>query len=182
MNNASPSVALFAFIAGALVSQAGGCASSQSRQPDQGDPGARSARASPTGCYRIEVWPEGSDPEAEAKRARWNVPEIVLLTPDPLTEWRALVERYDSVFVARTWLEGRWADHPFGYWRPEAGGDSVYVAHPAAFAGMTLELARSDDGFEGRIIAFTDVRREGQPSRSTAPARAVPVACPGTEP
>lgn len=182
MTRMSPSLTLISLVAGALVWNAGGCAGSQSRQQDQADPGAQSARASVTGCYRIEVWPEGSDPEAEARRAGWNVPEVVRLTPDPLTEWRALGERYDSVFVARTWLEARWADHPFGYWRPAAAGDSVYVGHPAAFAGLTLELARRGDGLEGRIIAFTDVRREGQPSRTTAPVTATPVACPGTEP
>lgn len=173
---------LSALIVAGLILQAEGCAGSHRSQAEEQEAGARASQASLAGCYRIEVWPEGSGPQAEAERPRWNVPEIIRLDADPMTEWPSLAQRLGEVFVARTWLEGRWTEHPFAYWRTAAAGDSVYVAHPAAFAGLTLELATGEEGLEGQVVSFTDVRREAQPSGATAPVRVVPVACPPTSP
>ena len=78
------------------------------------------------GCYRLELWPGESGPEAEEKRAGWNIPPGVALETAVLTGWPSLTQQYgENVFVARSFdAAGQWRSTPFGYWRP-LGGDSL---------------------------------------------------------
>ncbi len=130
------------------------------------------------GCYRLELWPGESGPEAERKRSAWSVPPQVKLDTEPLTAWPSLVEQYGAVFVAHSIsASGEFRDHPFQYWR-FVDGDSLYVGHPRAFAGVSLELKIDGRDLRGQITSFTDVPAEGKPPRVTAPVLARRVECP----
>ena len=133
---------------------------------------------SAAGCYELLVWPDRSDPAVEEERAAWGRTPIVELDSLPLTEWAHLQQEYGAVFVARSYLEGgRAYNHPFGYWRP-AAGDSLFVGHPMALAGLSMTLAVAGTNLEGLITSFTDVLEEGRPSTVTAPVRARRIQCP----
>lgn len=133
-----------------------------------------------SGCYRLELYPGETGADAEKKREEWIFPPYVQLEPDPLTGWPSLQQRYEQVFVARTRDEtGSVKTAPFAYWRP-LDGDSLYVGHPGALAGMSMTLRVVGRDLEGEIRAFTDVRPEAV-ARGTvsAPIRARRVECPG---
>jgi hypothetical protein len=137
-----------------------------------------SLQDSVAGCYELRLWPERADPEAEEERATWGLMPIVELDTLPLTDWPQLAQQYGEVFVARSYLEGgRAFDHPFGYWRP-AEGDSLFVGHPMALAGMSMTVAPVGEDLEGLMTSFTDILEEGRPSSVTAPVRALRVECP----
>lgn len=137
-----------------------------------------SLQDSVAGCYELRLWPDRSDPAVEEERAAWGLMPIVQLDTLPLTDWPHLRQQYGEVFAARSYLEGgRAFDHPFGYWRPE-DGDSLFVGHPMALAGMSMMLAVAGTNLEGLMTSFTDVLEEGRPSTVTAPVRALRIECP----
>ena len=132
------------------------------------------------GCYETQLWPWESGSEADAKRAGLKIPALIRLASDHMTEWPVLNRRYgDDVFQAYSWVNGRWRDHPFNYWRP-AAEDSIYAGHPGALAGGGLSLAAVDDGFEGLIVTHTDVLQPGDTigAKGSAPIALRPVDCP----
>lgn len=121
------------------------------------------------GCYRLELQ---GDPTG------WRLPSGIVLEAEPLAAWPHLERRYGTVFVARTLADsGKLVDHPFGYWRP-LGHDSLFVGHPGAFAGLSMELELVGKDLAGQITAFSDVEEEGQPSRAAAAILARRVDCP----
>jgi hypothetical protein len=126
----------------------------------------------------LELYPDESGADAEKKRAEWNIPEYVALESDPLTTWPSLTQQYGTVFKAFSITElGQVRDHPFNYWR-FMGGDSLYVGHPGALAGVSMEVRIEGQDLSGGITSFTDVRMEGRPSTVTTPVRARRVECP----
>ncbi|MDH3457891.1 MAG: hypothetical protein OER90_13715 [Gemmatimonadota bacterium] len=130
------------------------------------------------GCYRLTLWPDESGPDVERRRAGWGSAPILKLDTTRLTAWPSLNQRYGTVFTAFSITEsGEVRDHPFNYWR-FMDGDSVYVGHPAAFAGVSIEAQIEGQDLVGTIISFSDVRREGRPSGATSPVRAVRMECP----
>jgi hypothetical protein len=155
-----------------LLAAIAGC--SAARAPEA----QTSLQDSVAGCYELRLWPDRSDPAVEEERAAWGFMPIVQLDTLPLTNWPHLQQQYGDVRVARSYLEGgRAFDHPFGYWRP-AEGDSLFVGHPMALAGMSMTLAAAGENLEGRMTSFTDIIEEGRPSTVTAPVRAFRIECP----
>jgi hypothetical protein len=155
-----------------LVAMTANCSASSAQRGDALSP-ERVA-----GCYRLDLWPGESGPEAEQERAAWSVPPQVKLERDTLTAWPSLVQQYGTVFLAHTIsASGEVRDHPFQYWR-FVNGDSLYVGHPRAFAGVSLDLEIEGRDLRGQITSFTDVRMEDKPSRVTAPVLARRVECP----
>lgn len=156
-----------------LVTMMASCSASSSQRDDALSP------EQVAGCYRLDVWPGESGPEAEQKRAGWNVPPFVKLDTEALTAWPSLTQQYGSVFAAYSiTASGEVRDHPFHYWR-FVDGNSLYVGHPRAFAGVSLDLAIEGQDLRGEITSFTDVRMEGKPSSAAAPVLARRVDCPG---
>ena len=132
-----------------------------------------------SGCYRLELWPSESGPDVERRRAAWGSAPLLRLDTMRLTAWPSLVQRYGTVFVAFSiTASGQVRDHPFNYWR-FIGGDSVFVGHPGALAGASMELRRHGKELGGVISSFTDVWEEGRPLKVTAPVRAHRVECQG---
>jgi hypothetical protein len=88
------------------------------------------------------------------------------------------VQQYGIVFTAYSITSsGEVRDHPFHYWR-FMGGDSVFVGHPGALAGVSMELQLQGQHMHGVMSSFSDVWEEGKVSRVTAPVRAHRVECP----
>jgi hypothetical protein len=130
------------------------------------------------GCYRLELYPDESGADIDERRARWDVPQFVVLESDSLTTWPSLLQQYGTVFVAASITQdGQVRDHPFNYWRP-AADDSVHVGHPGALAGVSLALRIEGQDLRGEVVSFSDVRVEGRPSTVTSPVRARRVECP----
>ena len=151
----------------------GGCVGSAQR------PGAPPPAIA--GCYQLTLWPDEQGPEAEEKRAAWRVPTIVRLDTAVFTAWPSLTQRYgDSVHQARGFWDGRWQEHPFIYWRPHPG-DSIYVGHPGALAGVSLVLHTRGQILRGLMTAHTDtpITTPADRARSTAPVEARRLTCPG---
>jgi len=130
------------------------------------------------GCYRLELWPDESGGQVERRRAAWGSAPILKLDSIKLTAWPSLVQQYGTVFVAFSITEsGQVRDHPFNYWR-FMDGDSLYVGHPGALAGVSMKVRIEGQDLSGSITSFTDVRMEGRPSTATTPLRARRVECP----
>lgn len=163
-----------ALILSALWMVVGGCSASNAQRdrvtlPEQ-----------VSGCYELELWPGESGPQAERQRAAWSSAPTVKLDTAKLTTWPSLVQQYGTVFVAHSITEGRAWDHPFNYWRLVAG-DSLFVGHPGALAGVSMTLHIEGQDLRGEITSFTDVPVEGKPTTRTAPVFARRVECPITE-
>lgn len=155
-----------------LAGFAGACSASNTQRDVLSSPEQVS------GCFQLELYPDESGPDAEKERAEWNIPEYVVLGSDPLTTWPSLTQQYGTVFVATSvTADGQTRDHPFNYWRFTTG-DSLYVGHPGALAGVSLALHIEGQDLRGEIASFTDVRVEGRSSAVTAPVRAKRVECP----
>lgn len=155
-----------------LVAAIAGC--SAARAPEA----QTSLLDSVAGCYELALWPERSDPGVEEERAAWGLMPVVELDTVPLADWPHLRQQYGEVYVARSYLEGgRAFDHPFGYWRP-AEGDSLFVGHPMALAGMSMTLVVAGANLEGLMTSFTDVLEERRPSSVTAPVEGRRIECP----
>jgi len=130
------------------------------------------------GCYSLELWPGESGPDVERRRAAWGSAPTVKLDTAVLTGWPGTTQQYGNVFVAHSITDaGRVQDHPFGYWR-FTGSDSLFVGHPGAFAGVSMELAIDGQHLRGEIRSFTDVVSEDKPSTSSGPVLARRVECP----
>lgn len=129
------------------------------------------------GCYRLELFPDATGPEAEARRAAWNIPSGLGLSTEPLEGWPSMQQRYGEVFAARSYDEtGAALNHPFNYWR--VAGDSIVAGHPGALAGLQLTLVREGSELRGWVRAFTDVRVGDEPGADTASVAAVRIECP----
>lgn len=154
-----------------LAALTGGCSATNARHDPPSTPQELA------GCYRLELWPGESGPDMERRRGAWGSAPIVQLDTARLTAWPNLTERYGVVFVAASITEaGEIRDHPFNYWRLTAG-DSLYVGHPGALAGVSMELHIEGADLRGVISSFSDVR-VGRPSTVTIPVRAQRVDCP----
>jgi hypothetical protein len=158
----------------ALWTAVGGCSASNTQRdrlplPEQ-----------VAGCYELEFWSGEPGPEAERQRAAWGSAPTVKLDTAKLTVWPSLVQQYGTVFVAHSITEGRAWDHPFNYWRFVAG-DSLFIGHPGALAGVSMTLHIEGQDLRGEITSFTDERVEGKPSTGTAPVLARRVECPSIE-
>jgi hypothetical protein len=115
----------------------------------------------------------------DRRRAAWGQAPLVQLDTTTLTAWPSLVQRFGTVFVAHSITDaGEVRDHPFNYWR-FMDADSVFVGHPGALAGVTMELELRGGDLYGRISSHTDVWEEDRPSTLSAPVRAHRVECPG---
>jgi len=113
------------------------------------------------GCYYAE--------RNEAARVL-GLPWGIELLTDSLTGWPA-IQQLAGVRQARTLTPAGPQDHPFGYWRPLAAGDSVELGYPGGGA-VLLELAVSADGhtLDGTGRALGDARPIGAPRQDTAVA------------
>ena len=155
-----------------LTALLGGCSPSNARQ--EGAP----LSGQVSGCYRLELWPGESGPETERRRAAWGTAPTVRLDTTRLTAWPSLLQAYGTVFVAYSITEsGEVRDHPFNYWRFVAG-DSLFVGHPGALAGVSMMLHMEGQDLRGEITSFSDVRVEGRPSTTKSPVLARRVTCP----
>jgi hypothetical protein len=157
---------------GLVLATCAGCAGSGQR------PGSLPPVA---GCYALTLWPDEQGPAADARRAAWTVPAIIRLDTAVFTAWPSLTQRYgDSVHQASSWLEERWQEYPFIYWRPHPG-DSIYVGHPGALSGITLVLDIRGQTYRGVITAHTDtpIVDRADRARSFAPVEARRIPCPG---
>jgi hypothetical protein len=116
------------------------------------------ASVAPPGCYY---------PERNAAAAVLDLPWGVELLSVQLAGWPAL-QQLEDVRQARTLTAAGTQDHPFGYWRPLAGGDSVEVGYPGGGA-VLLELAVSADGrtLNGTGRALGDAQPIGAPREDT---------------
>lgn len=129
------------------------------------------------GCWAVESgeWvdtPEQLEPPdawADSASVTWSL-RFDTVPPPMFPEARPEARRAD------TFLEGAWRDHPFQRWW--TAGDSLFIDHPAAFAGTTLRLVSGDDGFTGVATAHTDAQVAGEPTESYAAIRLRPAACP----
>jgi hypothetical protein len=96
-----------------------------------------------------------------------------------LTAWPGLVQQYGVVFVAYSVTAlGEVRDHPFNYWR-FMGEDSLFVGHPGALAGVSMELQVRGQDLHGVINSFSDVWEGDKHSTVTTSVRAHRVECPG---
>jgi hypothetical protein len=130
------------------------------------------------GCYSLTLWPGESGPEMERRRAAWGSAPLVKLDTVALVGWPSVTQRYGQAFAAQSITDaGRIQDHPFGYWR-FMGSDSLFVGHPGALAGVSMELVIRGQDLGGEIVSFTDVPREGRPSTAKSPVLARRVTCP----
>jgi hypothetical protein len=154
-----------------LATMLAGCSRSGAQQTD-----ARPQRLA--GCYRLELWPGEAGPEVERRRAAWGTAPIVRLDTTALTGWPAVTQQYSNAFVAHSITERDGVqDHPFGYWR-FMGHDSLFVGHPGALAGVSMEVAIEGQNLRGEIRSFTDVLSPDRPSTSTSPVLAHRIECP----
>lgn len=158
----------------ALLLLAPGCASSGAGEGGEGAEGpetAALAQASPAGCYRF-----GETAGSDALGLPWGV----ILEEEPLGEGWPLMDRFDSVRLARTLAsEARRTDHPFGYWRP-VPADSIEIGYPGG-GGVTLTVVPTESGLSGRGRGGGDAMRPGETPGPPPnhPVEARRVACPG---
>jgi hypothetical protein len=132
------------------------------------------------GCYRLTLWPDEPGPDGDEKRAAWRVPTMIRLDTAILTAWPSLTGRFgDSVYQAGGFWEGRWREQPFNFWRPYSG-DSIYVGHPGALAGVSLVLDIRGETLRGVMTAHTDtpITDRARRARLSAPVEARRVPCP----
>ena len=156
----------------ALAALTGGCSATNAQRD------APSTPQELAGCYRLELWPGESGPAVEQRRAAWGSAPVLKLDTMQLTAWPSLTQQYGTVFVAYSiTASGQVRDHPFNYWR-FMDGDSLYVGHPGALAGVSMKLRIEGQDLSGSITSFTDVRMEGRPSTATTPIRARRMECP----
>ena len=154
-----------------LVALAGACAASTAQRQ------VPSSSEQISGCYRLELWPGESGPAVEQRRAAWGSAPLVQLDTVRLTAWPSLVQQYGIVFTAYSITSsGEVRDHPFNYWR-FVGGDSVFVGHPGALAGVSMELQLQGQDLHGVMSSFSDEWEEGRSSKVIAPVRAHRVEC-----
>ena len=138
-----------------------------------GDPEevAPPAADSLAGCWALEVAPADGGDWRPVDRP--GVPPAVRLEAVRLDS--AEVPGRQPARRARSLVDGRERDHPFAAWR-FLREDSLWVGHPAAYAGHTLRLARGGDTLVGTLATYTDVLGgEVPPDRA---ARLVRTACP----
>lgn len=134
---------LAVFVAGGLLlgvlgCQAAGASAEGDRAPAQG----------PAGCWRIEV----VEPSDSAVVVR-GLPSAVRLDATPLEGYTIPGQ---EAYTAWSLDDGAPTDHPFGAWY-RISPDSVWVGHPAAYAGYVLRLALGVDTLTGTLHSFTDV-------------------------
>lgn len=90
----------------------------------------------------------------DAATAVSGLPWGVRLTDDPIEGWPAL-ESLDGVRRATTLEPDGERDFPFGYWRPLAQGDSLYLGYPAG-GGFAVNVGMAEDSEDGgRALAGT---------------------------
>ena len=99
------------------------------------------------GCWRIEV----AEPADSAVARR--LPSAIRLEATPLEGYT--IPDQDA-YAAWSLDDGERIDHPFRAWY-RISPDSVWVGHPAAYAGYVLRLALAADTLEGTLYGFTDV-------------------------
>jgi hypothetical protein len=161
-----------ALLIGLVATTLAGCSRTGAEQAE----GAHPQRLA--GCYGLELWPGESGTDVERRRAAWGSAPTVKLDTVRLTAWPSLLQQYgQDVFVAHSITdEGRVQDHPFAYWR-FIETDSLFVGHPRALAGVSMELVIEGQDLRGVTMSFTDVSAEG-PSTSRAPVLARRIECP----
>ncbi|MGK7312670.1 MAG: hypothetical protein ACN0LA_10585 [Candidatus Longimicrobiales bacterium M2_2A_002] len=140
---------------GILGCQAAGASSEADDQtPAQG----------PAGCWRIEV-----AEQADSAVVR-GLPAAVRLEATPLEGYTIPDQQ---AYTAWSLNDGEPTDHPFRAWY-RIPPDSVWVGHPAAYAGHVLRLALAADTLTGTLHSFTDV----MPAESMVrPVRLVRIPC-----
>lgn len=79
-----------------------------------------------------------ADGAAGARASDLRLPLGIRLTDRALEGWPA-VQQLEGVRVAATLTPQGERDHPFGFWRPFADGDSVHVGYPAG-GGLAMDL------------------------------------------
>ena len=118
----------------------------------------------PAGCWRIELVDE-----PDSVRVR-GLPPAIRLEVTPL-EGYTIPDQ--ETYTAWSMDDGEPTDHPFRAWY-RISSDSVWVGHPAAYAGYVLRLALAADTLTGTLRDFTDV----MPAESVVrPVRLVRIPC-----
>lgn len=151
-----------AVVAGALLlgilgcQAAGASAEAEDRAPAQGL----------AGCWRIDV-----AEQADSAVVR-GLPSAIRLGATPLEGYTIPGQ---EAYTAWSLDDGVQTDHPFRAWY-RISSDSVWVGHPAAYAGYVLRLAVAADTLTGTLHSFTDVMPAGSVVR---PVRLVRISCPG---